>query len=61
MKKEPTADADIDELDDLLGGGTDKKSADKFGKKKEGMQRDTLGFLKQSEAEKKLREEQKKN
>ncbi len=49
---------DIDELDDLMGGGD--KPDDSFIASKKSETRDTLGFLKKSEEEKKRRLEEKK-
>jgi hypothetical protein len=48
---------DIDDLDDLMGGG-DKE--DNFMNSKKAEPRDTLGFLKKSEEEKKRKEEEKR-
>ena len=49
---------DMDDLEDLMGGG-DKLDDSMFQKKKAEV-RDTLGFLKKSEEEKKRKEEEKK-
>ena len=49
---------DMDELEDLMGGG-DKLDDSLFQKQKAEV-RDTLGFLKKSEEEKKRKEEEKK-